>query len=65
MEYFIKNENWELNPNEKIVKGITKGIIRNNGHCPCANDSEDTKCPCSNYREHDYCCCKLYIKKEM
>lgn len=63
MEYFIKDETWMLNPNEKVVKGITKGIERNNGHCPCHNTGEDTLCPCSNYRFHDHCCCNLYVKK--
>lgn len=54
---------WILNPKEKVVNGIIKGINRNNGHCPCANTSEDTKCPCSNYRNKDHCCCTLYIKE--
>lgn len=63
MEYFIKDETWMLNPNEKVVKGITKGVERNDGHCPCHNTGEDTLCPCSNYRLHDHCCCNLYIKK--
>jgi hypothetical protein len=63
MEYFIKDETWMLNPNEKVVKGITKGVERNNGHCPCHNTGEDTLCPCSNYRLHDHCCCNLYVKK--
>lgn len=51
MEYFVK-EGWKLNPNEKIVKGVTRGIERNNGECPC-----------SNYRLHDHCCCSLYVKE--
>lgn len=55
-------EGWHLNPNEKIVNGILKGINRNNGLCPCNNDSVDKHCPCSNYREHGHCCCKLYLK---
>lgn len=63
MEYFIKDETWMLNPNEKVVKGITKGVERNDGHCPCHNTGEDTLCPCSNYRLHDHCCCNLYVKK--
>ena len=63
MEYFIKDETWMLNPNEKVVKGIAKGIERNDGHCPCHNTGEDTLCPCSNYRLHDHCCCNLYVKK--
>lgn len=62
MEYFIK-EGWKLNPNEKIVKGVTRGIERNNGECPCHNDSEDKHCPCSNYRLHDHCYCSLYVKE--
>lgn len=63
MEYFIKDYTWKLNPNENIVSEITKGISRNDGHCPSSNTGEDTKCPCSNYRLHDHCCCHLYVKK--
>lgn len=55
-------EGWILNPNDKVISGIIKGINRNDGNCPCANDSEDKHCPCSNYRLHDKCCCHLYIK---
>lgn len=64
---FVKNncrEGWMVNPNEKIVNGIIKGLNRNNGQCPCANSSEDKHCPCSNYRLKDKCCCTLYLKKE-
>lgn len=57
-------EGWILNPNEKVVTAIMRGITRCEGECPCANDSEDKYCPCSNYRLKDYCCCKLYIKKD-
>lgn len=56
-------EGWKLNPNEKIVNSIIKGINRCEGECPCANDGEDKMCPCSNYRLKDYCCCKLYVKE--
>lgn len=55
-------EGWQLNPNEKIVNSIIRGINRNEGYCPCSNDSEDTKCPCGNYRLRDKCCCGLYVK---
>ena len=55
---------WHLNPNEKAVNGILKGINRNNGDCPCNNDSIDKRCPCSNYREKDHCCCHLYLKDD-
>jgi len=37
-------------------------IERNNGDCPCHNESYDKKCPCSDYRENDICHCGLYIK---
>ena len=54
-----------LNPNDKIVKSITKAIKRNDGNCPCVHTEpcEDLVCPCSDYREKDKCCCQLYIKK--
>lgn len=64
IQYIQNNikEGWKLNPNEKIVNGIIRGINRNEGYCPCNNDSEDTKCPCGNYRLKDKCCCNLYVK---
>ena len=45
-EYIQSNikEGWVLNPNDKIVEGIIKGINRNGGECPCVNDSIDKKC---------------------
>lgn len=66
MEYLIK-EGWQLNPNEKIVKGITKTVERNKGMCPCVHDSKDYEgksliCPCSDYIKKDICCCNLYVK---
>lgn len=64
MSEFYYKEGWIVNPNPKIVRGILKALERNNGECPCQNDSEDKHCPCSNYRLKDKCCCKLYIKVE-
>ena len=58
----IKN-GWKLNPNEKVVNAIIKGLNRCDGDCPCNNTSYDKHCPCSNYRENDKCCCNLYIKE--
>ena len=55
-------EGWIVNPNEKVVNAIIKRINKNNGNCPCVNDSIDKHCPCSNYREKDYCCCGLFQK---
>ena len=64
MEILIK-EGWILNPNEKLVKGITKAVERNEGMCPCVHDdtTRDLYCPCSDYREKNKCCCQLYIRK--
>ena len=64
MNYLIK-EGWQLNPNEKIVKGITKAIERNDGMCPCVHEENDGDlyCPCESYRLRNKCCCQLYIKK--
>lgn len=64
IEYVKANikEGWQLNPNEKVVNAIIKGINRCNGECPCNNDAEDKICPCSNYQLHDKCCCTLYVK---
>lgn len=64
IEYIKANikEGWQLNPSEKVVNAIIKGINRCNGECPCNNDAEDKVCPCSNYRLHDKCCCTLYVK---
>ena len=56
-------EGWVLNPNEKVVNAIIKGINRNGGECPCNNDSYDKKCPCSNYRDKGHCCCTLYVTR--
>ena len=28
-------ESWKLNPNEKVVNGIIKGLNRCNEQCPC------------------------------
>ena len=62
MKTFTIKEGWKLNPNSKIIERISKMIEKNNGECPCQNDSEDKHCPCSNYRLKDKCCCGLYIK---
>lgn len=64
MAYLIK-PGWQLNPNEKVVKAITKRIAICNGECPCDNPGEtveDRACPCKEYRENDVCHCQLYVK---
>lgn len=59
----LRKEGWQLNPNDKLVNSILKRIERNDGECPCENNSEDKHCPCSDYRENDICHCTLYVKK--
>ena len=65
MEYFIK-DGWQLNPNEKVVKGITKMLKKNDNICPCVHpqDDGDLHCPCDSYKLRDKCCCQLYIKED-
>lgn len=64
IQYIQSNikEGFQLNPNEKVVNAIIKGINRCDGDCPCNNSSVNKKCPCSNFVEHDICCCNLYVR---
>ena len=62
MIQILRKEGWVLNPNDKIVNGILKMVEKNDGECPCANDSRNKHCPCSDYMEKDQCHCGLYMK---
>ena len=62
MTQIFRKEGWMLNPSDKVVNAILKGVERNNGECPCHNDGHDKHCPCSDYREKDICHCHLYLK---
>ena len=62
MIQILRKEGWILNPNDKIVNSILKMCEKNNGECPCHNESEDKHCPCSDYRLNDKCHCGLYLK---
>lgn len=62
MIQFLRKPGWVLNPNDKTVNAILKQCERNDGECPCHNESTDKHCPCSDYREHDVCHCGLYLK---
>lgn len=62
MVQILRKEGWALNSNDKKVNSILKLMERNNGECPCANNSKDKHCPCSDYREHDKCHCGLYLR---
>lgn len=66
MEFLVK-KGWQVNPNDRVVAGILKGLVRNDGECPCHNKyagTPDAQCPCKAYREEDHCCCNLYVKIE-
>lgn len=62
MVQIMRKSGWSLNPNDKVVNGILKMIEKNDGECPCHNNSEDKHCPCSDYRLNDCCHCNLYVK---
>jgi ferredoxin-thioredoxin reductase catalytic subunit len=64
MIQILRKNGWVLNPNDKVVNGILKMVERNDGECPCHNESLDRHCPCSDYREKDVCHCGLYLKVE-
>lgn len=54
-----------LNPNDKVILGISRGLIRCEGECPCDQGDiplEDKLCPCVQYRKNKICKCNLFIK---
>ena len=57
----FRKPGWKLNPDDKVVNGILCGLARNNGECPCHNESENKTCPCSDYCEKGICHCNLYV----
>lgn len=61
----VVKDGWKLNPDEKIVNAIFRGLARTGGHCPCVHPERigHDQCPCCSYLEHDVCYCNLYIKK--
>ena len=63
MVKILRKEGWILNPKDSVVNNIIKMIDKNNGECPCHNNSVDKHCPCSDYRKKDICHCTLYIPK--
>ena len=48
----VEKKGWKLNPDEKIVNAIFRGLARTGGHCPCVHPE----------LEHDICYCNLYVK---
>ena len=62
----LRQDGFKLNPDDKIVNGVIKGLKRNDGKCPCYHGDEipdeDLICPCKEYRENQHCRCNLYIE---
>lgn len=55
-----------LNPNEKVVAAIKKGLEKTGGYCPCRIErTEDNICQCKEFREDGICICKLYVPVEV
>ena len=58
-------KNFRINPDEKYVNIIIKGLEKKDGHCPCRLNIDDTTlCPCDEFIRDGICKCKLYIPME-
>lgn len=77
LENYAKEQGFKLNPEDKIVNFIIKGLLKNKKekgetYCPCrvvsGNKEEDMKiiCPCifhlTEIKENGYCHCRLFVK---
>lgn len=77
IENYAKEQGFKLNPDDKIVSGIIKGLLKNKKekgelYCPCrrvtGSKEEDIKiiCPCiyhiSEIKENGRCHCNLFFK---
>ena len=62
----------KLNPDEKVVAAVRKGLKKTGGYCPCRRQrTEDYKCMCKEFREQiadpdfeGFCHCMLYYKSK-
>ena len=76
-EEYASSQGFRLNPDEKIVNFIIKGLLKNKEekgelYCPCrrvsGNKEEDIKiiCPCiyhlTEIKENGKCHCGLFVK---
>jgi len=76
-EEYASSQGFKLNPDDKIVKGVIKGLLMNKKlkgelYCPCrrvtGNKEEDIKiiCPCiyhlSEIKENGRCHCGIFVK---
>lgn len=55
--------------NPKVLRPISRKLIKTEGICPCVHDEWDDKtpacdkeCPCKTFRESGDCHCGLYVK---
>ena len=77
-EKYAEENGFRLNPNEKIVEGLTKALLENEKkhgarYCPCrriTGDVEEDKakiCPCvwnkKEIEETGHCHCNLFVKR--
>ena len=75
-EAHAKKEGIELNPNEKVVGTVIKGLLKNKEmhgkpYCPCrvvtGDEAKDEEiiCPCVFYKKEielqGHCLCKLFV----
>ncbi len=62
----------KLNPDEKMVNLIKKGLEKTGGYCPCRRERiEENKCVCKEFKEQiadpefeGFCHCQLYYKEK-
>ena len=58
-------KNFRINPDEKYVNIIIKGLEKKDGHCPCRLNVDDTTlCPCDEFIKDGICKCQLFIPIE-
>jgi len=78
-EKYAKENGYKLNPNEKILVGVLRGLVANKKmhgerYCPCrrvTGDKEADKkiiCPCIYHKEEierdGRCHCMLFFRKD-
>jgi ferredoxin-thioredoxin reductase catalytic subunit len=79
LRQYAKSQGFKLNPDEKIVKTIIEGLLRNQEkfgyrYCPCraitGDEKQDRKiiCPCAFHRDEiksmGHCHCWLFVAKD-
>ena len=78
LQTYADSQGFKLNPNEKALMGVVRGLLRNKQfkgdiYCPCrvvtGNREEDKKiaCPCIYHKDEitkdGHCKCTLFWKK--